>query len=207
MENFKDWIGRSVTRIDTLTQRLFDKYSATMSPFLFEAGERIAPPGLHFGLAPPTPDTDETGPDGAELKGVFLPPIPQPRRMWAGGSIETLRPLTIEETYELADAITDQNWKGIKEELGDLFLHLVFYARIGNEQQQFSLEEALNGVCDKLIYRHPHIYGDTQVKDGEEVKRNWEKLKMREGKKSVLGGVPVSLCDPCAGGQSRARPP
>jgi XTP/dITP diphosphohydrolase len=108
-------------------------------------------------------------------------------------TIQTLRPLTIEETYELADAISDQNWKGIKEELGDLFLHLVFYARIGSEQQQFSLEEVLHGVCEKLIYRHPHIYGDTQVKDGEEVKRNWEKLKMREGKKSVLGGVPVSL--------------
>ena len=108
-------------------------------------------------------------------------------------TIQTLRPLTIEETYELADAITDQNWIGIKEELGDLFLHLVFYARIGSEQQQFSLEEVLQGVCEKLIYRHPHIYGDTQVKDGEEVKRNWEKLKMREGKKSVLGGVPVSL--------------
>ena len=74
-----------------------------------------------------------------------------------------------------------------------MFLHLVFYARIGSEQQQFSLEEVLQGVCEKLIYRHPHIYGDTQVKDGEEVKRNWEKLKMREGKKSVLGGVPVSL--------------
>ena len=93
MEDFKDWIGRSATRIDTLTQRLFDKYHATMAPFLFEPGDRIAPPGLHFGLAPVTPEAEETGPDGAELKGLFLPPIAQPRRMWAGGSIETLRPL------------------------------------------------------------------------------------------------------------------
>ena len=92
-DDFRDWIGRSVTRVDTLTQRLFDKYNATMAPFLFEPGERIAPPGLHFGLAPVTPETDETGHDGAELKGLFLPPIAQPRRMWAGGSIETLRPL------------------------------------------------------------------------------------------------------------------
>lgn len=116
MENFKDWIGRSVTRIDTLTQRLFDKYSATMSPFLFEAGERIAPPGLHFGLAPPTPETDETGPDGAELKGVFLPPIPQPRRMWAGGSIETLRPLRhgalVIRTSTIADIQVKQGSNG-----------------------------------------------------------------------------------------------
>ncbi|MGN6491964.1 MAG: nucleoside triphosphate pyrophosphohydrolase [Agriterribacter sp.] len=108
-------------------------------------------------------------------------------------TIPTLRSLTIEETYELADAITEHDWKGIKEELGDLLLHMVFYAKIGQEQEQFSLEEVLNGVCEKLIARHPHIYGDVQVNDEEEVKRNWEKLKLKEGKKSVLGGVPVSL--------------
>ncbi|HEY8897158.1 MAG TPA: nucleoside triphosphate pyrophosphohydrolase [Niastella sp.] len=106
---------------------------------------------------------------------------------------QTLRPLTIEETYELADAITDKDWKGIKEELGDLMLHLVFYAKIGAEQQQFTLEEAIHGVCEKLIHRHPHIYGDVVVNDEEEVKQNWEKLKLKEGKKSVLSGVPVSL--------------
>ncbi|AEV96964.1 nucleoside triphosphate pyrophosphohydrolase [Niastella koreensis] len=108
-------------------------------------------------------------------------------------TIQTLRPLTIEEMYELADAITDKDWKGIKEELGDLMLHLVFYAKIGTEQQQFTLEEAIHSICEKLIHRHPHIYGDVQVKDEEEVKQNWEKLKLKEGKKSVLAGVPVSL--------------
>lgn len=108
-------------------------------------------------------------------------------------TIHTLRSLTIEETYELADAITENDWKGIKEELGDLMLHMVFYAKIGQEQEQFSLAEVLNGVCEKLIARHPHIYGDVQVNDEEDVKRNWEKLKLKEGKKSVLGGVPVSL--------------
>ena len=115
-------------------------------------------------------------------------------------TIQTLRPLTIEETYELADAITDNDWKGIKEELGDLFLHLLFYARIGREQGQFTLDEVLNGICDKLIARHPHIYGSTaadpnlvEVKTEEDVKRNWEQLKLKEGKKSVLSGVPVSL--------------
>jgi len=115
-------------------------------------------------------------------------------------TVETLRPLTIEETYELADAITSGDWKGIKEELGDLLLHIVFYARIGKEQGQFTLEEVIEGVCDKLIARHPHIYGDVSgeqglvaVKDEEDVKRNWEKLKLKEGKKSVLGGVPRSL--------------
>lgn len=108
-------------------------------------------------------------------------------------TIHTLRQLTIEETYELADAITESNWKSIKEELGDLMLHLVFYARIGAEQQQFTLDEVINGVCEKLIARHPHIYGDTRVSNEDDVKRNWEKLKLKEGKKSVLGGVPQSL--------------
>ncbi|HXB07356.1 MAG TPA: nucleoside triphosphate pyrophosphohydrolase [Puia sp.] len=115
-------------------------------------------------------------------------------------TIQTLRPLTIEETYELVDAITENDWKGIKEELGDLFLHLLFYSRIGKEQGQFTLDEVLNGICDKLIARHPHIYGDVasqpnlvEVKDEEDVKRNWEQLKLREGKKSVLSGVPISL--------------
>ena len=108
-------------------------------------------------------------------------------------TIHTLRSLTIEETYELADAISDEDWKGLKEELGDLLLHIVFYARIGKEQQQFQLEDAINGVCDKLIHRHPHIYSDVKVKDEEEVKQNWEKLKLKEGKSSILAGVPVSL--------------
>lgn len=108
-------------------------------------------------------------------------------------TIDTLRPLTLEETYELADAITANDWKGIREELGDLMLHILFYARIGLEQGQFTLDEVINGICEKLIFRHPHIYGDVKVADEEEVKKNWEKLKMKEGKKSVLSGVPPSL--------------
>jgi len=108
-------------------------------------------------------------------------------------TIQTLRQLTIEETYELTDAITNNDWKGVKEELGDLLLHIVFYAKIGTEQQQFTLTEVINGVCEKLIFRHPHIYGDVKVADEEEVKRNWERLKIKEGKKSVLGGVPGAL--------------
>jgi XTP/dITP diphosphohydrolase len=108
-------------------------------------------------------------------------------------TIQTLRSLTIEETYELADSITDADWKGIKEELGDILLHIVFYARIGKEQQQFELTDVINAICDKLIHRHPHIYGDIQVRDEEEVKQNWEKLKLKEGKTSILSGVPRSL--------------
>jgi XTP/dITP diphosphohydrolase len=108
-------------------------------------------------------------------------------------TIQTLRQLTIEETYELADAITEEDWTGIKEELGDLLLHIVFYAKIGQEKEKFRLEEVINGVCEKLIARHPHIYGNVKVENEEDVKRNWEKLKLKEGKKSVLGGVPPSL--------------
>lgn len=108
-------------------------------------------------------------------------------------TIQTLRSLTIEETYELADSIADEDWKGIKEELGDILLHIIFYARIGKEQNQFQLEEVINGICSKLIHRHPHIYGDVKVKDEEEVKQNWEKLKLKEGKTSILSGVPRSL--------------
>lgn len=108
-------------------------------------------------------------------------------------TIQTLRSLTIEETYELADAITESNWKDIKEELGDVLLHIVFYAKIATEQNKFTIDDVINGICDKLIARHPHIYGDVKVNDEEDVKRNWEKLKLKEGKKSVLSGVPPSL--------------
>ena len=108
-------------------------------------------------------------------------------------TIQTLRQLTLEETYELADAITENDWQGIKEELGDLMLHIVFYAKIGTEQKAFTLDEVIRSICDKLIARHPHIYGDVKVEDENDVKRNWENLKLKEGKKSVLGGVPPSL--------------
>ena len=108
-------------------------------------------------------------------------------------TIQSLRQLTLEETYELTDAITDSDWKAIKEELGDLLLHIVFYAKIGSEQNQFTLTEVINGICDKLVARHPHIYGDVQVESDEDVKRNWESLKIKEGKKSVLAGVPRAL--------------
>ena len=108
-------------------------------------------------------------------------------------TIHSLRSLTIEETYELADAITEKDWQGIKEELGDLLLHIIFYARIGKEENRFTLGEVIKAIAEKLIHRHPHIYGDVQVKDEEDVKRNWEKLKLKEGKESVLSGVPVSL--------------
>jgi XTP/dITP diphosphohydrolase len=108
-------------------------------------------------------------------------------------TFESLRHLTIEETYELSDAILENDLQEIKKELGDIMLHLVFYAKIGSETNDFDIEEVLNGICEKLINRHPHIYGDVKVENEEDVKRNWEQLKLKEGNKSVLGGVPKSL--------------
>ncbi|MCB0771533.1 MAG: nucleoside triphosphate pyrophosphohydrolase [Flavobacteriales bacterium] len=114
-------------------------------------------------------------------------------------TMETLRPLTIEETYELGDAILENDLDEVKKELGDLLLHMVFYAKIGEEKGAFDITDVLNGICEKLILRHPHIYGDVKVKDEEEVKANWEKIKLAEkarsgeGGKSVLEGVPRGL--------------
>ena len=109
--DFREWIGRSVTRKDCVTQRLLDEYHATMFPFLFGGRSDIAPPGLHFGLAPATPLREDTGPDGAERKGVFIPPIALPRRMWAGGSIETLRPLAVNAEVSRTSTIADIRFK------------------------------------------------------------------------------------------------
>jgi len=107
--------------------------------------------------------------------------------------MESLRHLTIEETYELSDAIMEGDLTEVKKELGDVMMHLVFYARIASETNDFTIVDVLNSVCDKLINRHPHIYGDVEVQDEHDVKRNWEQIKLKEGNKSVLGGVPASL--------------
>jgi XTP/dITP diphosphohydrolase len=108
-------------------------------------------------------------------------------------TMQSLRHLTIEEVYELSDAIQNNDTDEIKKELGDLFLHMVFYSKIASETQLFQVEDVLNGICEKLIHRHPHIYGDVKVENAEEVKQNWEKLKLKEGKTSVLQGVPQAL--------------
>src|SRR5690554_890566 len=108
-------------------------------------------------------------------------------------TLQSLRYLTIEETYELGDAIMENDLQEIKKELGDLLLHIVFYSKIGSETGDFDIADVANGICEKLIHRHPHIYGDVKVENEEDVKRNWEKLKLKEGRKSVLEGVPSSL--------------
>lgn len=108
-------------------------------------------------------------------------------------TLQSLRPQTIEELYELTDAIENEDWNGIKEELGDLLLHIIFYCKIADEQNQFSLGEVIEMVCNKLVNRHPHIYNSIKVENEDEVKRNWEKIKLKEGKKSVLAGVPNAM--------------
>lgn len=108
-------------------------------------------------------------------------------------TLDSLRNLTIEETYELADAIMDKSMEDIKKELGDLLLHIVFYAKIGSEKKAFDIADVLNGINDKLVFRHPHVFGDRKVKDSGEVVENWEELKLKEGHRSVLAGVPISL--------------
>ncbi len=108
-------------------------------------------------------------------------------------TLESLRHLTIEEVYELSDSILENDQEELKKELGDILLHMVFYAKIGSEKNWFDITDVLNAICEKLIHRHPHIYGNTKVENEEEVKANWEKLKLKEGKKSVLQGVPKSL--------------
>jgi len=108
-------------------------------------------------------------------------------------TIHTLQPQTLEEVYELSDTITNEDWKGLKEELGDLLLHIVFYSKIGAEQQQFTFDDVIEGVCNKLVNRHPHIYDNVKVENDMDVKQNWEKIKQKEGKKSVLSGVPPAM--------------
>lgn len=140
------------------------------------------------------PPVISTTPDGAFLRLLNVLDTLRTQCPWdKKQTMETLRHLTIEETYELSDAILDGDMQEIKKELGDVMMHLVFYAKIGDEQNQFNITDVLNGVCDKLISRHPHIYGDIEVENEEQVKQNWEKLKLKEGNKSVLAGVPTSL--------------
>jgi len=108
-------------------------------------------------------------------------------------TLASLKPMTIEETYELGDALEAQNWKDIKEELGDLLLHIVFYSKIAAENNAFTINDVIKGICEKLIIRHPHVYGNIAVKDDEEVKKNWEQIKLKEGKTSVLAGIPKTM--------------
>jgi len=108
-------------------------------------------------------------------------------------TIHSLSPQTLEEIYELTDVITNEDWKGIKEELGDLLLHIVFYSKIGAEQGQFTLGDVIEGVCNKLVNRHPHIYSFVTVEDEKDVKQNWERIKQKEGKKSILSGIPQTM--------------
>lgn len=140
------------------------------------------------------PPVSSSTPEGAFLRLLNVLDTLRTQCPWdKKQTMETLRHLTIEETYELSDAILEGDMQEIKKELGDVMMHLVFYAIIADEQNGFNINDVLNGVCDKLISRHPHIYGEVEADTEEQVKQNWEKLKLKEGNKSVLAGVPTSL--------------
>lgn len=143
---------------------------------------------------PHTPPSPQTSPSAAFDRLLTVLQTLRTECPWdKKQTMQTLRHLTIEEMYELADAVLENDLDEVKKELGDLMMHMVFYARIAEEQHAFDITDVLNGVCEKLISRHPHIYGDIEVNNEEDVKRNWEQLKLKEGNKSVLGGVPSSL--------------
>jgi XTP/dITP diphosphohydrolase len=143
---------------------------------------------------PNIPPTSASNPAGAFERLLTIMDTLREQCPWdKKQTLETLRHLTIEETYELSDAIIEGDKQEIKKELGDIMLHLVFYARIASETGDFDIVDVLNSICDKLIHRHPHIYSYVKVNDEEDVKRNWEQLKLKEGNKSVLAGVPASL--------------
>lgn len=149
---------------------------------------------LYFYAMAHTPPASANTPSGAFERLLTIMNTLREECPWdKKQTMESLRHLTIEETYELSDAILDGDMQEIRKELGDIMLHLVFYARIGSETNDFTITEVLNGICDKLISRHPHIYSDVVVQNEEDVKKNWEQLKLKEGNKSVLAGVPSSL--------------
>lgn len=108
-------------------------------------------------------------------------------------TIDSLRQQTVEELYELTDVLESKDWKGIKEELGDMLMHIIFYSKIAQEENHFQIQDVINGICEKLIQRHPHIYGDVKVENAEDVKKNWERIKLKEGKKGVMSGIPGTM--------------
>ncbi len=148
----------------------------------------------HQNTMPLTPPITSTTPAGAFERLLTIMDDLRLNCPWdKKQTLESLRHLTIEEVYELSDAILSGDMPEIRKELGDVMLHLVFYARIGSETNDFNITDVLNGICDKLVNRHPHIYADVDVQNEDDVKRNWEQIKLKEGNKSVLGGVPASL--------------
>ena len=163
-QDFKDWIGRSITRLDVVTERVLAEYRATMTPFLFETHHDVCPPGLHFALAPPTPLIEHTGPDGAERKGVFLPPIPLPRRMWAGGTIDTFRPLRLGANVSRTSSIADIRRK--QGNSGELWLVSILH-EIADADGPAIRER------QDLVFREAASEVAPAIGPGEEIEADW----------------------------------